>query len=50
LLSSEKIDFTQKEVDDFVDGKDAIILSLLHAGKIGLIPYTMETLHYLSEK
>jgi len=50
LLSSEKIDFTTQEIEEFVDGKDNIILSLLHTWKIGLIPHTMETLQYLSEK
>jgi hypothetical protein len=30
-LSAEKIDYTQEEVEIFVDGKDNIILSLLHA-------------------
>ena len=50
FLSSEKIDFTQKEVDDFVDGKDTIILSLLNAWKIGLMPHARETLQYLYDK
>ena len=44
FLLSEKIDFTQEEVEKFVDGKDDIILSLLHEGKIGLMPYTLEIL------
>jgi phosphoglycolate phosphatase-like HAD superfamily hydrolase len=47
---SEKIDVSQEEVEKFVDGKDDIILSLLHAWKIGLIPHAIKTLQYLSEK
>ncbi|MFA6256665.1 MAG: HAD family phosphatase [Candidatus Absconditabacterales bacterium] len=47
LLSAEKIDYTQEEVEIFVDGKDNIILSLLHAGKIDLMPHAFETLIYL---
>ena len=50
LLSFEKIDFTSEEIQQFVDGKDNIILWLLHSWKIGLISYAMETLQYLSKK
>lgn len=50
LLLSEKIDFTQEEVGNFVDGKDDIILSLLHSWRIDLMPYAFETLIYLHDK
>jgi len=50
LLLSEKIDFTHEEVGKFVDGKDDIILSLLHIWKINLMPYALEALKYLHDK
>jgi beta-phosphoglucomutase-like phosphatase (HAD superfamily) len=50
LLSSEKVDFTQEEVEKFVDGKDDILLSLLHEWNIDLMPHAFETLMYLHNK
>ena len=50
VLASEKIDFTSEEIQKFVDGKDDIILSLLHTWKITLMPHARETLQVLYTK
>lgn len=50
FLAAKKIDFTQEEVNTFVDGKDDIILSLLHTWKIEFMPNTFEILMYLYNK
>ncbi|MCX6824950.1 MAG: HAD family phosphatase [candidate division SR1 bacterium] len=50
VLMSKKINFTQEEVNAFVDWKNEVLISLLHAGKIDLIPHAFETLIYLYNK
>ncbi len=50
VLAEKGIDFTQEEIETFVEGKDNIIISLLEKGEIELMPHTYETLQYLQRK
>ena len=49
-LTSAHIEFTKKELEDFVSKKDEVVISLLHQGKIELMPYAFETLVYFHKK
>lgn len=49
-LLAEKMDFTQEEIEKFVDGKDDTVLSLLHEWNIDIMPHAFETLIYLHNK
>ncbi|MFZ2150844.1 MAG: HAD family phosphatase [Candidatus Absconditicoccaceae bacterium] len=50
LLSSENIDFKKRDIDNFVDNKDNIVIDLLQKGEIQLMPYAVEILQYLNNK
>jgi len=50
VLQSEHIDFTQEEVNAFVDQKDKIISQLLKEWRILLMPGAFETITYLYNK
>jgi hypothetical protein len=47
LLSSENIDYSKTEIEDFVSRKDEIVIWLLKQWKIELMPFAYETLNYL---
>lgn len=50
LLSSENIDFKKRDIDNFVDNKDNIVIDLLQKWEIQLMPYAVEILQYLNNK